>query len=492
MRQYPLGARAHNASADPIPLTDQQLADFIAGGFLKLQSSLPESYHRSIFEQFDEINQSIGHFGNNLLPLVPELNEFFEDPVVKGALQSVLGEHYSMHPHRALHSNPPGSDEQEFHKDSYWGYVRRVRNHRPWWVMIMYFPQDTPVDKGPTAVMQGSHHLNQRPHDYCNPVSISGKAGSFVLIHYDIWHRKMLNQSDMNRYMFKFEFTRLALPTPTERGSWPGITEAIQPNLELIWQSVWNWINAKPNNPHPNQNSCSLETFQQCVDSTDEWRGIDAAYQVGKGTIEESVEVLLNALESNPRGYDEGRRYADTGSLWRDDAIARNAAHGLVHLGLPAIDGLINKLTSGNVRAQKHAAFALGEIGDSKAEKSLISTLQHEEVHVRVAAIEALGLLPATEYSIDGMLVALRDTASEVRFDAALSLARAASQPNVLRAMAGAVEPLGQALYDSNRYVSGYAADALERIASDQALGHLLPFLRTARWCAHTDNKRPF
>ena len=35
-----------------------------------------------------------------------------------------------------------------WHKDSYWGY-NRMRNHHPWWAMIMYFPQDTPVELGP-------------------------------------------------------------------------------------------------------------------------------------------------------------------------------------------------------------------------------------------------------------------------------------------------------------------------------------------------------
>ena len=75
----------------------------------------------------------------------------FDDPVIKGALTSVLGEGYMMHPHRVLHDNPPGSDQQVWHHDSYWGYKRKVHNHHPWWVMIMYYPQDIYERIGPTG-----------------------------------------------------------------------------------------------------------------------------------------------------------------------------------------------------------------------------------------------------------------------------------------------------------------------------------------------------
>ena len=489
MRLYPIDAREYNARSEPVPLTNEQLRHFIASGFLPLQSSLPASYHKSIFERFDQISQSYGHFGNNLLPLVPEIAELFEDPVVKGALQTVLGKDYSMHPHRALHSNPPGSPEQGFHKDSYWGYVRRVRNHRPWWVMIMYFPQSTPVKKGPTAVMSGSQHLNQQPKDYCIPASISGKAGSLVMIHYDIWHRKMLNQTEMNRYMFMFEFCRLCQPEPVDRGEWLTPKRVVKPDLSPVWRSVWDWLVGSDLGSDSKTNDSEIPSIDD-LGAPDEWRGIRTAYAwANKG--ESAVTPLLDALQFNPNGYNEKRRYSDNGTLWRDDVVARNAAHGLVHIGRPAVHGLLETLKRGVDRARKHAAFALGEIGDKEATAGLVGALCDEEVHVRVAAIEALGLLQPTEEGISGMLGAMKDPASEVRFDAALSLMRATTRTSTAL-NAKCVPALGAALYDTNRYVSGYAAEALERIGTKSALAELLPFLRTSRWCAHTDNQRPF
>ena len=483
MRVYPLEARRHNAGRANVPLTAEQLREFVARGFLTLKSSLPESYHRVIFERFDELAQGIGHFGNNLLPLIPELNELFEDAVVKGALTSVLGDAYAMHPHRALHKNPPGSDEQGFHKDSYWGYVRRVRNHRPWWVMIMYFPQDTQLAKGPTAVMDGSQHLNQRPENLCQEVPIDGPAGSFVLIHYDIWHRKMKNHTEANRYMFKFEFVRLRRPGRVD-AEIPWRKPRRSPGLDLspVWRSTWNWLagqGAARANGKAGVHDLGAER---------ESVGINAGYRLG---LHNEVRSLLDALDSNPATHENKRRYSDNGQIWREDTVVRNAAHGLVQAGAPAVPGLVDVLREGTPRGRKHAAFALGEIDAADAGGALIDALADEDVHVRIAAAEALGIIEPTPATRDGLLAALDDPASEVRFDAALSLARAAVRGST-EAMARAVAPLEEALFDTNRYVSAYAAEALERIGTREAFDALVPFLRTARWCPHTDNRRPF
>ena len=485
MRSYPLEARRHNAGRPNVPLTDGQLQSFIANGFLSLTSSLPAAYHQVIFDRFDEVATGIGHFGNNLLPLIPELIEFFEDPVVKGALTSVLGPDYSMHPHRALHKNPPGSDEQQFHKDSYWGYTRRVRNHRPWWVMIMYFPQDTALEKGPTAVMAGSQHLNERPEAYCEEVPIAGRAGSFVLIHYDIWHRKMKNLTDLNRYMFKFEFTRLVPPDRRVNGHlpWQPSDAGRGPKLTPVWQAAWDWLTGRESASEQHQ------AHVEELGADEEAIGINAGYRLGCDPA--NASVLLDALDSNSATHENERRYSDDGQIWREDAVVRNAGHGLVRTGEAALPGLLDVLGNGTPRGRKHAAFALGEAGAIAAQSGLCDALGDDDVHVRIAAAEALGLTPPSADTRDALVAAMRDGASEVRFDAALSLVRGAAQGSKAL-MADTVAPLADALYDTNRYVSAYAAEALERIGTRDAFDALVPFLRTARWCPHTDNRRPF
>lgn len=41
-------------------------------------------------------------FGNNIFPAVPELGSVFKSPKISGALQSLLGNNYAMHPHRSV------------------------------------------------------------------------------------------------------------------------------------------------------------------------------------------------------------------------------------------------------------------------------------------------------------------------------------------------------------------------------------------------------
>jgi hypothetical protein len=74
--------------------------------------------------------------GNNILPVMPALQQVFDDPVVRGALTGLLGEQYVMHAHRFPHPSFPGRKEQQWHKDSYFGF-QETRAHRPNWLMCV-------------------------------------------------------------------------------------------------------------------------------------------------------------------------------------------------------------------------------------------------------------------------------------------------------------------------------------------------------------------
>ena len=116
--------------SDDCKLTDAQMRDFIVNGYLTIKTDLPRSVHETIYRKTLESTEKEGNLGNNILPRVPELQAVFEDPAVRGAFTSILGENYVMHSHRHPHQNRPHSDGQGFHKDSYWGY-EKVRHHRP-------------------------------------------------------------------------------------------------------------------------------------------------------------------------------------------------------------------------------------------------------------------------------------------------------------------------------------------------------------------------
>ena len=106
--------------AAPVRLADEDIQRFLAQGYLSLRLTTPREIHRRIFDKFDALAGPNGRDwnpGNNLLPMVPEMRQVFDDPVMRGALGSLLGDDYMMHPHRAFHNNPPGSGERAWHRD---------------------------------------------------------------------------------------------------------------------------------------------------------------------------------------------------------------------------------------------------------------------------------------------------------------------------------------------------------------------------------------
>jgi hypothetical protein len=151
--------------AVPVLLDDTAMRRFVRDGYVTLQPQLSARYHATVCKRLDAVLArgtpawSGGNPGNNLLPRVPQLMELLRHPRVHGALQSLLGHDYCMHMHRHLHDRH-GVDENpaavhHMHKDAlvnsrHCADAKR-RQHRPRMLMLMYFPQDTPVGLAPSG-----------------------------------------------------------------------------------------------------------------------------------------------------------------------------------------------------------------------------------------------------------------------------------------------------------------------------------------------------
>jgi len=197
----------------------------------------------------------------------------------------------------------------------------------------------------------------------------------------------------------------------------------------------------------------------------------------------------LRAAFANGDGEDTEGDNVGHGASVRDlSTIVRCAAHGLVEVGVPAVPALLDLLSTSAPRGRKHAAFALGEVASNElvVADALCSAAKDAEPGVRINAVEALGLKTATPSIVAALSEAIHDSDAHVRFSAALSLAQIGPGAEA------AVPALSEALHDDNRYVPGYAVEALERIASPQAMQTLIRFLKTSRWCPHTNSSSIF
>ena len=212
---------------DPVLLTDTQIQVYLTSGYLVLRSGHPAAFHRRVMRQIETLYATEGNPGNDILPRVPDLYEILRDPVVDGALRSLLGADYLIHPHRHCHENPSGSSGQEMHQDSY-EHDQNVRHHRTrggWRSIIHRMSLCRWADRHPAGqpVLRIAGAQAQQREE----LALCGAAGTVTIVHYDLWHRAMANTSARARYMVKFLFTRMSerargLVGPPSRDFRPG------------------------------------------------------------------------------------------------------------------------------------------------------------------------------------------------------------------------------------------------------------------------------
>lgn len=464
----------------PVLLNDEQMRKFITEGFLILQTDFPEEFHQRLTEQLNQVYEQEGNPGNNLLPRLRDLQKVFDHPIVTGALTSVLGPNYLMHTHRHGHFNA-SPKAGGWHKDSYWGY-KKMRNHHPWWAMVMYFPQDTPVELGPTGVLPGTQNYESRtfvPDDVEGEAVASGKAGTFALIHYDIWHRSTPNILGKPRYMLKFEFMRTEAP---KAPSWDCVDpEWRQPasfstqivEHEEMWKDTWNWLSGQVGSlaNTVEADAAQVQELAAQLEDAFEPNAINAAYSLAAMGAQ-GVEALLKGLHND------------------NIKVSRTSAYGLSAAGAGAVAGLEAALDDARVETVVHAVFALGELRTlaSSSTAKLLGLLDAStNVVIRQTVTEALALIGTpTEQVVDGLIACLQDEDAQVRFTAGLSLCRIGAAADK------AVPALEQALEDDNRYVRGHAAEALHYIGTDAAKNVLIDFLLKSRWCPTTTPQNTF
>jgi hypothetical protein len=89
-------------------LTDRQLKDFLVDGVAILQiDEMTREWHENFYGKALEISRS-GAGRGSLWSQMPEITQVCRTATVRGALTSILGRDYVMHPHRALHTSGSG------------------------------------------------------------------------------------------------------------------------------------------------------------------------------------------------------------------------------------------------------------------------------------------------------------------------------------------------------------------------------------------------
>ena len=424
---------------------------------------MPTHIHETIYNKTDELFAGATDFRgdrqhnplNNILPLVPELQVVLESPEVRGALTSILGNGYVMHPHRHCHPNFSGSTPtppvdalskraphgeerlmMPLHKDGHAG-GKRPRHRTPRWAILFYYPQPCFAEQGPTCIIPGTQYIrefmldNERqrhevhtesengtrllPENFLNRnlVPMSGELGTVWIMHFDMVHSFLQNYISRNRYGMKFVFMRTEQPTTP---SWNSETATWQPpeinhvpyDAEILWTYVWNWMSGKTDLYETDRlpPTMDIESAITALKTDDPHTRMEAANALGfrRENAAEAVPALIDALEDS---Y---------------EPVRRNAIYALGAIGELAVEPLMDALDAEKEAFEMEpilhicdAAHGLAVIG-APAVPALMNRLEDERENVRASAAYALGEMgPVAAEAVDALIALLTDESEEVR-----------------------------------------------------------------------------
>ena len=508
-------------------LDDEAMQRFIVEGYLTLQSGLPRAYHARMYDELEPLDETGPRGHNNLLPCVPELRLMLEEPGGVGALTSLLGPDYFLHFHRHDHINYPDG-AQPLHKDgdnhSHQAADGLRRYHPTRHVMLLYYPQDTPVEAGPTGIVPRSQYvmrrdverlrreadvrraeiygqmrermdkdafrgterfkryaemereLTARHPDLVAAISetsapwqdarvpLVGDAGTVSIVHFDLVHgRYAANLTGRQRHMVKFLFTRNEEPVAPTWNHRSGAWRGPHDDAQTpIWQHVWSWhLGARDISP----SNRSLDELSTDLTGPDDARALGAAYELG------STSTGLAPL------FDH---------FFSDDVEVRSiAAYGIVRAAERAVPRLLSGLEDADPEQQARILDVIGDMGPpAVAAVSAVAALANSSYPpVRRVATESLGMLTQQQAAldvavVDALALALKDEDAIVVRNATVAIARLGARACTDHV----VDRLHDNLFHWHHHVRGWSIEALQRVGDPRALQLALRYLMSARW----------
>ena len=206
-------------------LTDSQVLEFCREGHLLLKGVVPDEINQRTCDWLDgEIAANPSYIPDGLtaadLDRIRFTHEpssiFLEDwfvehvllnPQLTGVMRSLLGPRVGLPVLASHHRVECPAEAQGWHQDADCIFGPELR-----FLEVFYFPQDTPVELGPTELVPGSH-IQPAPRDREQEgVFCGGPAGTIGVHHQSILHRRSQSTAKGLRRMLKYNYWRTAPP----------------------------------------------------------------------------------------------------------------------------------------------------------------------------------------------------------------------------------------------------------------------------------------
>ena len=218
---------ATNRTFDCEPtLTDRQILEFCKTGYLLLPGVVPDEINqrtRDYLEGKSAANPSyipdgmtredLDRIRSTHEPSGILLEDWFIEHVLlnrqlAGALRSLLGRNVGLPVLVSKHSVECPASPQVWHHDADHVFGPEVN-----FIEVFYFPQDTPVELGPTEMVPGSHFGPAKRDASEAGVPAAGPAGTFGIHVQNLMHRRGESTATGLRHMLKYNYWRTVAPT---------------------------------------------------------------------------------------------------------------------------------------------------------------------------------------------------------------------------------------------------------------------------------------
>ena len=133
-----------------------------------------------------------------------------QNPEAAGAIRSLLGADFHL---PVLMSNHrvkcPMQNFGGWHVDGNFDFTHELN-----YLQVFYYPQDTPIEMGPTQIVPGSHLIRNKARfmghlgSIRNTLPTTAPAGSIFLTIYHIWHRRGPSHTSGIRNLLKYFYCR--------------------------------------------------------------------------------------------------------------------------------------------------------------------------------------------------------------------------------------------------------------------------------------------
>ena len=191
-------------------LNDEQVIEFCKQGFLLLENVIDDDINQLTNEFFKE------HTELSPIELLSEkwfIEGVIKNPQAAGAVRSLLGKDFGLPIGISNHRNTTQLPAQEWHWDSNSKFGPQVD-----YLQVFYLPQACTREMGPTELIPGSHFIFSHRDAMHSIGHVKGSyyatlpAGSVLITHYGIWHRRSKSTVSKTRNNVKYSYWRTSPP----------------------------------------------------------------------------------------------------------------------------------------------------------------------------------------------------------------------------------------------------------------------------------------